>query len=258
MLLSTRVQNFCSRQPVWVTMGISGGTLLWLGSAWGARWIAENVLFGWQIAELYAMRGKWMVFAGCAFGLLGVVAKRPPLTKTRTVSLVFAEIVLMAVLTWRTMPIYPWLPRTLERDEQGHIRQSIEFTCGPVALGNLLEQWGQPSPHERDLARLSGTTYEGTTMGGLIRAAEANGFAVLHCAPMRVEELKQQEHPVIIQISTLPGLLHATVLTHFSEDGAHAIDPAYGQRTIRLSRLERILTGTALVLQPVNPNSMGE
>ena len=55
--------------------------------------------------------------------------------------------------------------------------------CGPAALGNALRALGRSAPREGTLARLCGTTSEGTGEEGIRDAARALGLAVRVLAP---------------------------------------------------------------------------
>lgn len=240
-----------TRNPVRTSFGLVGLVLLWGGLAWGARLFAESTFVGWRVAECYALTGKWYVFGTFILFMLGVSVRQVEEKETRQLCLVMLELFVVCMVVQRTLPIYAIMHGESHRDELGHLRQSTQHTCGPVALGNLMEGWGIPAPSERELARRAGTTSEGTTVDGMIRAAEASGFEVKSCEPRTVEELQGMTLPIIVRISTtLPGLLHATTLVEFQDDKAHFIDPDYGYRVISVERFEEILTGKALELVP--------
>lgn len=226
------------------------GAVGWFGLAYVARHYAEGQGAGWGVAEWFAHQGKWFVFATVVLFMIGVATRSSDLRGGRRILLVAVEVLVVWVLVWRTMPSYVWLPRGTERDAFGHIRQTVEFTCGPVCLGNLLENsCGSESPTERDLARLSGTTCEGSTLTGLIEAAEALGLELDSCRVMSLEELRASRASAIVQISTLPEVKHATLFLSANEEVVEFIDPAYGYRQISPDRFRKIWYGKALIFR---------
>lgn len=230
--------------------------LAWFGIARWARVYADGDGIGWSVAEWFAHYGKWYVFSAAVFYLLGVAARTDHLTRGRKVALVVSNLAVIWLLVWRTMPSYVWLPENTERDERGYMRQSIEYTCGPIALGNLLErEFGRPSPTERDLARLAGTTVEGTRMHGLIRAADALGLELVTCRLMGLDELKELNVPAIVQISTIPTVRHATLLVGIHGDSVTFIDPAYGYHQITAERFVEIWYGKTAIFRDKKANA---
>lgn len=239
-----------SRAPFRVALGLIALVGLWWLLAMGARTYADGDGWGWQWVEGYARTGKWGVLAGGFLFVLGAAVHQAKEHQVRQLGIVLMELVVVTALVWRTIPIYAWMSPEDQRDERGHLRQSTHHSCGPVALGNLMEVWGVSAPSERELVRRAGTTTEGTTISGMIRAAEASGFTVRSCESRTVSELLNMTLPVIVRVSTLPGLLHATTLTHFKDGRAYFIDPDYGRRSIPIERFERVLTGKVLELVP--------
>ena len=152
---------------------------------------------------------------------------------------------------WRTFPLYVILSRgESKRDGLGFMRQTVEFTCGPVALANLLERYhGHPPFSERRIAKLSGTTYEGTTTAGLIRAAEKLGCRVESCGVMTLDELLAHGEPAIVKIATCPGVRHATLMFGINDSMVYFADPAYGPRKMTHENFLKVWYGTTLTLE---------
>jgi predicted double-glycine peptidase len=147
--------------------------------------------------------------------------------------------------------MYAFLPRTSTRDKNGYMRQSNDFTCGPVSLANLAEHFcGSPPLSERDVARMAGTTYEGTTMTGLIRAAHELGLRVISCRKLTLDELERSGKPAIVFISTIPTVRHATLLVAFRGDRVAFVDPdrSYGYTEMTRARFDRVWYGKTLIL----------
>lgn len=227
------------------------GVALWLGVSMSARMYAETDWPGWIPAEWYAHRGRWLLFYAVTLTLSGVAyplgphGRRP---RSRLVLLTWTAI-LTFITIWRTVPIYPFLSKHSLRDDKGHIRQSVEYTCGPVCLANYLAQFhGLSEPSEREMALLSGTTVEGNTWHGLMRAARHMQVENPTCTILTVEQLKRAGGPAIVSISTLPSVRHATLLTGFHGDTVRFIDPALGYRELPIKRFLEIWYGKTLLL----------
>lgn len=224
---------------------------VWFGVSWFARRYAETDGMGWAWAERWAHSGKWYFFAtfmlfalGFAFGF-----EKPTARRSRVAVCAVAVLIVIWTTVWRTIPIYAFLPDTTVRDKNGHLTQTAEYTCGPVSLANLMEQFfGFRDVTERRLSRLSRTTCEGTTVSGLVRAARLRGLSVIACRTMSMTELEAMGRPAIVSISTIPSVRHATLLVGFDGDTVRFIDPSYGYREITRARFAQIWYGKTLIL----------
>jgi len=233
----------------------------WFALSWVARKYAETDCWGWPAAEWWAHSGKWYVFATFMLFFLGFAfGFEDPHPRWRRVLLGSCAVLLVVWTTvWRTIPVYAFLPRSVKRDDaDGTIRQTVEYTCGPVTLANLMEQYmGITNVTEREMSRLSGCTYEGTTLSGLIRAARRSGLRVVSCRTMTMSELEELGRPAIVSISTIPVVRHATLFVEFDGDNASFIDPGSAARFIMTrERFGRVWYGKTLVLdrpEPVEP-----
>ena len=92
--------------------------------------------------------------------------------------------------------------------------------------------------------------YEGSTMGGLIRAAERMGLRVAECRHMNLAELERSGKPAIVFISTIPVVHHATVFVGLHDGTVTLIDPDRSGGRIRMSqqRFCEIWYGKTLIL----------
>ncbi|MBN1671233.1 MAG: hypothetical protein JXR37_09385 [Kiritimatiellae bacterium] len=229
-------------------VGLAG---VWALTALGARAYAETDFPGWAMAEWWAHAGKWYAFETALLAMLGFAVGRQAAAMRRARRLLAAGAALLVVWStvWKTVPVYAFLPRTTRRDADGHMRQSVEYTCGPVSLGNLLERaYGAEPLGERQLARLCGTTVEGTPLSALRRAARKCGLRVVACRRLTLAELERLRVPAIVSIRTLPAVRHATVLLRIDDTRVHLIDPAYGPRVYAKALFLKRWYGKALVL----------
>ncbi len=237
---------------------VLGFVIIWYLASVGLRRYANTDLPAWAWAEAWAQRGKWLVFLGGIFLFLGFIGRSGQLARSggrnQVVWIISVMVLMFGVVVWRTVPVYPFLPRDTRRDEQGFLRQSGEYTCGPVALANLLDLvHGIRDGGERKLARLSGTTFEGTTTTGLLRAAEGQGLRVVACRRMSLGEVRELGSLAIVYISTVPSVQHAMLLIGMSSGGKRVsfVDPDRGYLEMSRERFERVWYGKTLVFERV-------
>ncbi len=129
-------------------------------------------------------------------------------------------------------------------------KQETAWTCGPAALAAVCRHYRVPAS-EAEIARLAGTTRQGTSMLGLQAAARAKG---LTAEGMRTTlgELPHVPRPCILFFH--PG--HFAVLTGVRDVAGkrslqlYLADPALGQRTITLEQLSPVWHGELLVVGP--------
>lgn len=234
--------------------------LCWWLVAIVARHYGEIDAPGWAQAEWFAQRGKWYVFATAGLWVTGVALRQQhALNERRQIVLALVlEVMFVTVMIWKTAPVHVAIEHRNRRDELGHIRQSIEPTCGPVALANLLERYyGHTNVTERQMARLAHTTVEGSTVSDLRRAGQRRGLQVTHCRHLTLEELQQHGGPAIVSISTMPEVRHATLLCGFVSNRVAFIDPNYGYREISQDRFTRTWYGKALTFARATKGSVG-
>lgn len=123
--------------------------------------------------------------------------------------------------------------------------QQYDNTCGPAALMYALSLLGVEATEE-ELAKLSGTTPEGTSMLGLMQAARTFGF---DAAGYRVDPADVDRLP-IPAVLFLPARKHFVVLTEVTPDSVHVADPALGHLKFTRHSLARHWKGEVLLLQP--------
>ena len=131
------------------------------------------------------------------------------------------------------------------RENAKPILQVDSTDCGPACLATVLAHWARFEPLYR-LRELAGTTQSGTSMLGLLRAAQA----------LNLEAEPYQADTEGLRELSLPAILHwehnhYVVLTQLSEKGATLADPAVGVRRISLTELAEKWTGNVLWLKPL-------
>jgi hypothetical protein len=229
-----------------------GLAILWLLAARLARPYADTDHPGATLAEWFAFSGKWWVLlagAMCGHGL-ACGLKHIPRSWSRRAPYFGALVILMGLVGLRTAPVY-FLLDNGNRDANGYLRQSgnYEYTCAAVALLNYLEQYrGFKGLTEREVSKACGVTVEGTTTSALVRAARSYGLTNATAQRLNWPDLEREKWPVIVSISTLPQVHHATLLVGMDAQQVHFIDPAYGLWSTSPERFRQIWYGKTVRL----------
>lgn len=129
------------------------------------------------------------------------------------------------------------------------VRQYDQADCGPAALLSVLRYWGGNTSiaHVRELAR---TDARGSTMLGLVQAAQALGFQA-HGAKGTYEDLlRDVELPCIAHVIQ-DGLQHFVVVYKADGRGVLIGDPARGRLRLTRAQFEAMWkSGAAVLLKP--------
>ncbi len=237
----------------------AAGMLVALGLAWFlvarlARTYADTDGWGADFAEGFAHSGKWLVLlTALLFGHGWICGSRQaPVGTARRIFYYVALLGMMTMVAARTVPVY-FLLDAGRRDANGYLRQSekVEVTCAAVALLNYLERYqGHPPLTERDVSRVCGVTAEGTTTAGLLQAARSYGLTHATARVLSFAELQSARLPVIVSISTLPTVHHASLLVKLDAQHADFLDPAYGHWEVSRERFQQIWYGKTVMLEP--------
>ncbi|ANE44996.1 ABC transporter [Deinococcus puniceus] len=124
-------------------------------------------------------------------------------------------------------------------------KQVDSTDCGPACLATVLAYWSRHEPLYR-LRELAGTTQSGTSMYGLLRAAQAlNLEAAAYQADL--DGLNELSLPVILHWEHN----HYVVLLKLTPKWATIADPAVGIRRLSLSEVSQKWTGNVLWLKPL-------
>ncbi len=230
-----------------------GVGLFWLMAAWRARFYADTDGVGATPAEWFAHSGKWLVLFTAVTAGHGFIcaAKQIPPTIARKLFYFIALFGMAGLVVWRTVPVY-FLLGDGRRDAAHLMRESAdcEYTCGAVALLNYLEQFhGATNLTEREVSKVCGVTTEGCTTAALVRAAQHFGLTNASARVLTSPELEQHKLPVIVAVSTLPSVHHATLLIGIDAQSASFIDPAYGAWKISRARFQEIWYGKTVLLE---------
>lgn len=232
---------------------LAGLGVSWFAAALFARSYADTGERGEELAEWFAHSGKWFTLLAAVLFGHGCIcgAAQVPAGKTRRILYFVAALGITTLILTRTVPIYFLLDEG-RRDDAGCLRQSqkIEVTCGAVALLNYLERYQHHPPlTEREVARICGVTAEGTTTSALVKAARHFGLTNATARVVTLAELEPAKLPVIVSISTLPTVHHATLLLKLDGERAYFLDPAYGYWDLPRQRFQEIWYGRTVFLE---------
>jgi tetratricopeptide (TPR) repeat protein len=117
--------------------------------------------------------------------------------------------------------------KILEADLHRQNQQAILETsvCGPKALAYLLPRLGKRAPDYHDLAKLCGTTNQGTTLAGMRNALRALGVPS-YAADLGRRDFENVKFPAVV----LQGD-HYLVATDIRAAGLHIYDPRTASET---------------------------
>ena len=128
--------------------------------------------------------------------------------------------------------------RKLYKDDN-HAFQQLTYTCGPVALLNLLRQQGDDSHTEEELAKLcKASRKKGTRVKHLVKAAEKLGFEVVesraNATTEDIEHHLDQGHKVIVDyFYAFAEEGHFAQIAEYDDVAFYFIDPSLGYMRLK-------------------------
>lgn len=130
------------------------------------------------------------------------------------------------------------------------VRQQDEKDCGPCALKSIVEYYGGYVSLER-IREHCYTTYEGTTVYHLVRAAQKYGFDAI-AKKYLDNQLTNIKLPAIIHVRYENGLTHFMCLYEITNDNLILMDPAKGKVKMSTDDFFKIFTGVVIELSSKN------
>src|SRR5712691_7060816 len=106
------------------------------------------------------------------------------------------------------------------------VRQTDQSDCGAAALATVALHYRRPVSLP-ELRKLTDTGRPGTTLRGLVQAAERLGFSAKG-VKATYDALPQVRLPAIAHVKTEEGLGHFVVLYQVKKDAVVVADPARG------------------------------
>lgn len=158
------------------------------------------------------------------------------------VALTLALSVLLSFQFSRLLGAYrgiTWLPTSEFQ------RQHTDYTCGPAALRWVLAHYGY-QVSEETISQRAGTTERGTSLDGLMRAAQALGFDA-QASRVRYSDVLTVTKPAIVFI---PAWRHFAVLVSADDSGIVMLDPARGRLRMTHSSFRYFWGGVVLEVTP--------
>ena len=146
----------------------------------------------------------------------------------------------------RTTQQLVWSPQVFQKQE------TVQ-TCGPAALAAVCRHYGIPAT-EAEVARLAGTTAQGTSMLGLQAAARAKGLSA-EGVQMTVGTLPHAPCPCILffhpgHFAVLTGVRELTEAPGVTGRQFYLADPSLGQHTMTAGQLGSLWHGELLIVGP--------
>jgi parallel beta-helix repeat protein len=137
---------------------------------------------------------------------------------------------------------------TLVMDTAGVVMQNNIWNCGPASLATVLNKLGVNATQD-DLASLAGTDYTGTTMAGLVYAAEVKGLnQSITAAGMLITSVDQLKPNNIVLLTTVSGLYHYCIITNITNTTVFLADSELGNINMTIGNFTSVYTGYALVV----------
>ncbi|MCE7698030.1 MAG: Ig-like domain-containing protein [Methanobacterium paludis] len=127
-------------------------------------------------------------------------------------------------------------------DTTGIVMASDIYTCGPAALATVLKNLGINTTEE-ELITLAGTEDSGTTMYGLLQAAQNKGL-IAKGLSLSVNQLKTNN----IVLLTINGENHYSVVTNITSTTVYLADPSLGNIQMSIANFTSYYSGYALVV----------
>ena len=129
------------------------------------------------------------------------------------------------------------------------IRQQDEMDCGAACLASVAGYYGLKMPVAR-LRRLAGTDREGTSIYGLVKAAEKLGFTAKGMKGEPEALLAGIPLPAIAHVIKDGNILHFMVIYEISAERVTAADPARGIVKYNFQDFVSIWTGALIFIEP--------
>ncbi|WP_436963501.1 peptidase domain-containing ABC transporter [Staphylococcus xylosus] len=128
------------------------------------------------------------------------------------------------------------------------MRQYDESDCGPACLAMLAQHYKKKTLLSR-IREWSKTDQEGTSLFGLIKAAEHLGIKLTGVKADKVDDIHNSELPMIAHIINDLGYMHFVIIEKKTKKKLHIIDPAKGKEVLLLKDFEKNWTGVLLLVQ---------
>ncbi|MCE7698660.1 MAG: cysteine peptidase family C39 domain-containing protein [Methanobacterium paludis] len=127
-------------------------------------------------------------------------------------------------------------------DTTGIIIQTNIWNCGPASLATVMNNMGVNATQD-ELASSSGTDKSGTTMYGLVNAAQIKGLNAKGVI-LPVDQLESGN----IVLLTVDGLYHFSVIKNINGTTVYLADSAFGNINMTLDNFTAMYSGYVLII----------
>jgi len=121
--------------------------------------------------------------------------------------------------------------------------QSTSYDCGAAALATVLNNLGI-NITEQEIAILAGTDESGTTMYGLVQAAQAKG---VKATGMKLSVAKLKKNDIVFL--NIGRITYYSVVNEVTVNIVKLADPSLGSIVISKRVFNKIYSGNALVME---------
>lgn len=129
------------------------------------------------------------------------------------------------------------------------VKQHDLTDCGVACLATIAKQYGKATSISK-LRHIASTDREGTTIYGLVEAAEKMSFTA-DAYEADIEDFKEEfPLPAIAHVVIDGGMSHFVVVHKIKKDSVLVADPAKGMVTYSFDEFEKLWTGGLIILTP--------
>ena len=140
-----------------------------------------------------------------------------------------------------------WITDTSVIDSGNNVLATTPYTCGPAALATVLESIGIYTT-EAQIAQLSNTDESGTTLYGMVTAAQYYGVTAL-AGRLTTNQLAAN----YIVLLSINGVNHFEVIENITNSTVCLFDPNIGNINMSIDQFNGFYTGFALILNGTLP-----
>ncbi|MDP2836505.1 MAG: NosD domain-containing protein, partial [Methanobacteriaceae archaeon] len=138
-----------------------------------------------------------------------------------------------------------WIKDVSEIDSKNIVLATTIYTCGPAALATVMMHMGLNATEE-DLANWADTDDTGTSMYGLVQAANKTGLTA-YGFRLSIDQLKT-DYIVVLNINDNN---HFAIIQNITNTTVYLIDPNLGNIEMNLTAFNNTYTGYALVINNI-------
>ncbi|MDP3485512.1 MAG: cysteine peptidase family C39 domain-containing protein, partial [Methanobacteriaceae archaeon] len=135
-----------------------------------------------------------------------------------------------------------WIIDASEIDSNNIVVATTIYTCGPAALATVMMHMGLNATEE-NLANWAGTDETGTSMWGLVQAANKTGLTA-YGLRLSIDQLKTD----YIVVLSIDDNKHYAIIRNITNSTVYLIDPNLGNIEMNLTDFNNAYTGYALVI----------